>query len=51
MDFPTLRKSDRVVVSVSTDFPSNSKQDAPFHHIAHDYTDWDGLCGHLRDVP
>ena len=46
-----LRKSDRVVVSVSIDLPSNSEQDAPFHHIAHDYADWDGLCGHLRDVP
>ena len=49
--FPPLRKSDRVVVSVSIDLPSNSEQDAPFYHIAHDYADWDGLCGHLRDVP
>ena len=31
----------------------NSKWDAPFHHITHDYSraDWDGLRDHLRDVP
>ena len=31
----------------------NSKQDAPFHHIAYDNSraDWDGLHDHLRDVP
>ena len=42
-----------VVVSVSIDYPINSKQDAPFHHIAYEYScaDWDGLCDHLRDVP
>ena len=51
MAFLPLRKSDRVVVSVSIDFPSNSQQDVRFHHIAHDCADWDGLCGHLRDVP
>ena len=35
------------------DFPVNSKQDAPFHRVAYDYSraDWDGLCDHLRDVP
>ena len=33
MAFPPLGKSDHVVVSVSIDFPSNSQQDAPFHHI------------------
>ena len=49
--FPPLGNSDHVVVSVSIDFPSNSQQDAPFHYIAHGYADWDGLCGHLRDVP
>ena len=40
------------VVSVSTDFPSNSKRDAPFHRIACDYScaDWIGLHDHLRDV-
>ena len=53
MAFPPLGNSDHVVVSVSIDFPINSKQDAPFHHIAYDYfrADWDGLCDNLRDVP
>ena len=53
MAFPPLRNSVHVAVSVSTDFPSNSKWDAPFHHIAYDYShgDWDGLHDHLRDVP
>ena len=37
MVFPPLGNSDRVVVSVSIDFPSNSKGDALFHHIAYDY--------------
>ena len=52
MAFPALRNSDHVVVSVSIDFPSNSR-DVPFHHIAYDYShaDWDVLCDHLRDVP
>ena len=51
--FPPLGNSDHVVVSVSTDFPTNSQQDAPFHRIAYDYSraDWDGLRDHLRDVP
>ena len=42
-----------VDVSVYIDFPSNSQQDALFHHIAYDYScaDWDGLRDHLRDVP
>ena len=54
MAFPSLGNSDHVVVSVSIDFPSNSQQDAPFHHIAPDYfscADWAGLHDHLRDVP
>ena len=53
MAFPLLGNSDHVIVSVSIDFPSNSQWDAPFHHIAYDYScaDWDGLCDHLRDVP
>ena len=53
MAFPPLRNSDHVVVSVSIDFVINSKKDAPFHCIAHDYSraDWDGPCNHLRDVP
>ena len=43
MAFPPLGNSDHVVVSVSIDFPTNSQQDAPFHHIAYDYShaDWD----------
>ena len=53
MAFPPLEISDHVFVSVSIDFPINSKQDAPFHRVAYDYSraDWDGLRDHLRDVP
>ena len=53
MAFPPLVNSDHVVVSVSIDFPINSKQDTPFHGVAYDYSraDWDGLRDHLRDVP
>ena len=53
MAFPPLVNSDHVVVSVSIDFPINSKQDTPFYHLAFDYfrADWDGLRDHLRDVP
>ena len=53
MVFPPLGNSDHVVVSVSIDFATNSQQDAPFHHVAHDYScaDWDSLRDHLRDVP
>ena len=53
MAFPPLGNSDHVVVTVSVDFPINSKQDTPFHRVAYDYsrTDWDGLRDHLRDVP
>ena len=52
MAFPPLGYSDHVVVSVSTDFPINSKQDTPFHCMAYDYSraDWDGLHDHLRNV-
>ena len=52
MAFPPLRNSDHVVVSVSIDFLSNSKLDAPFHCITYDYSlaDWDGLHDHLRDI-
>ena len=51
--FPLLENTDDVVVSVSIDFLSNSKRDAPFDRIAYDYSraDWDGLRDHLRDVP
>ena len=53
MVFAPLGNSDHVVVSVSIDFPTNSQQNAPFHHIAYDYSpaDWYGLRDHLRDVP
>ena len=53
MDFPPLGNSGHVGVSVSIDFPINSKQDTPFHHMAYDYfrADWDGLRDHLGDVP
>ena len=53
MAFPPLGNSDHVVVSVSIDFPINSKHDTLFHRMAYDYScaDWDGLHDHLRDVP
>ena len=53
MTFIPLGNSDNVVVSVSTDFPINSKQDASFHCIAYDYScaNWGVLWDHLRDVP
>ena len=53
MAFSPLGNSDHVVVSVSIDFSTNSQRDAPFPHIAYDYScaDQDGLCDHLRDVP
>ena len=48
-----MGNSDHVVVSVSIDFPINSKQDTSFHRVAYDYScaDWDGIYDHLRDVP
>ena len=53
MTFPPLGNSDHVFVSVSIDFPINSKQDTSFYCIAYDYShaDCDGLCDHLRNVP
>ena len=53
MAFLPLGNSDHGFVSVSIDFPTNSQWDAPFYHIAYDYScaDWDGLHDHLRDVP
>ena len=53
MAFPPLGNSDHVVVSVSIDFPINSKQDTLFHCVAYDYSraDCDGLRDHLRGVP
>ena len=52
MSFPPLGNSDQVL-SVSIDYPTNSKQDASFYCIAYDYSlaDWDGLCDHFRDAP
>ena len=53
MAFPPIGNSDHVVVSLSINFLSNSKQDALFHRIAYDYfsADWDSLHDHLADVP
>ena len=53
MALPPLENSDHVVDSVSIDFPSNSKRDAPFHYIAYDYSraDLGGLPNHLKDDP
>ena len=47
-----MRNSD-YIVSVSIEFPSNSKENAPFHRVAYNYSraDWDGLCDHVRNVP
>ena len=52
MAFPPLANLNvSVVVSASIDFPSNSKWDALFHHIAYDYhAHWDSCFDHLRDV-
>ena len=38
MAFPPLGNSDHVIVSVSIDFPINSKRDALFHRRAYDYS-------------
>ena len=40
-------------LSVSNDFPINSKQDNLFHRTAYGYSraNWDGLRDHLRDIP
>ena len=38
MAFPPLGNADHVVLSVSLDFPSNSRQDALFQRIAYDMT-------------
>ena len=47
MAFLPLQNPDHVFVSVSIDF--NSQWDAPFHHMAYDYSraNWDGLCDHF----
>ena len=53
MAFPQLGNSDHVIVSVSSNFPSNSQWDAPFHCIVYDYSraDWNGPHDHLTDFP
>ena len=45
--------SDHVLVSVSIDFPINSKRDPSFHRITYDYSsaDWEDPCDHLTHVP
>ena len=51
--FFSTKSSNHVVVSVSIDFPTNSKPNAPFHRIAYDYSraDRNGLHDRLRDIP
>ena len=41
--FPHYGNSDHVVVSVSIDFPINSKKDNPFHRLGYNYSyaDWE----------
>ena len=53
MAFPPLGNSHHVVVSVSIDFPLNSKWNVLFHCIAYHYSraDWDDLRDYLKDVP
>ena len=53
MAFPPVGNSDHVVISISIDFPRNSKQDALFHRVAYDYSraDRNDLRDHLRDIP
>ena len=47
-----MGNTDHVIVSVSIDFLTKSKQDILCHYIANYYSpaDWVGLCDHLRDV-
>ena len=51
MAFPPLGNTDHVVVSVSIDFSSYAQWDAPFHRTVYDYSCWDSMCDHLRNVP
>ena len=47
----SLGNHDHVLVSVSIDFPSNSKRDAPFPHTDDNFrAGWGDLHNHLRDV-
>ena len=52
MVFTSLEKSDHVV-SISIEFPLNSKENTLFHCTAYDYScaDWEHLHDPLRDVP
>ena len=38
MDSLPLEKSDHIVLSISIDFPTNSKRDAPLHSAAYDHS-------------
>ena len=49
--FPLFRNSDPVVVSVSIDFPSNSKIDDQGAVFYYTLPEWNGLLDHLRDFP
>ena len=42
-----------ILIMLLSQFPSKSKQDAPFHRIDYDYScaDWDGPRDHLRELP
>ena len=53
MSFPLFGNSEHRAVSISIDFPSNTKWYVPFHCMAYDYssTDWGSLHYYLRDVP
>ena len=52
MVLPPLRNFNHIV-SITSDFPPNSKGDADFPCTAYDCspTDYGGLCDYLRDVP
>ena len=49
--FPLSRNSDPVIVSVSIDFPSNSKIDDQGTVFDYTLSEWNGLLDHLRDFP
>ena len=53
MAFPPFGNCDHIVISISIDFPRNSKQDALFHRVAYDYCRAGriDLRDHLTDVP
>ena len=53
MSFSPLGNFGHVVVSISSDFPSNSQRNALFHDIPCNYScaGWDSLRDHLRDDP